>query len=147
LTAITICDHKCYHARDGRTLWQRRAANSRIVSVIGPKSVLGMATDDKTDLGESLRRKLRGVVALLQDPAATEHERANAEALKKRLEKILKQRGVPSGDWSDIVFRLGRGVKKAVRSTAPPVPTGGWTDTAFRAGRTLRQAIKKVRSD
>jgi hypothetical protein len=109
--------------------------------------VLGMATDDKAGLGEALHRKLRRVIAILEDPAATQHERANAKALKARLEKLLKQRGIPKGDWSDVAFRLGRGLKKAAKSTAPPRPKDDWTDTMFRIGRTVRRAVKKVRSD
>ena len=43
-----------------------------------------------------LRRKLKAVSAVIADPAATEHERANAAALKARLEQRLKDAGVPT---------------------------------------------------
>ena len=41
---------------------------------------------------EAIHRKLRAIAAVLLDPAATEHERANAEGLKVRLEKQLAER-------------------------------------------------------
>ena len=42
---------------------------------------------------EAIRRKLRALGAVLMDPAATENERANARALKLRLQKQLGQAG------------------------------------------------------
>jgi hypothetical protein len=95
----------------------------------------------------ALQRKLRGIVALLQDKGATQHERANAEALKARLEQRLRQAGVPEGDWTDIAFRLGRKVQELKKSTAPPAPTGEWTENAFRLGRVLGRGLKKWRAD
>jgi len=106
-----------------------------------------MKSGDTAGLGDALHRKLRRVVALLEDPAATEHERANARALKTRLEKLLRKRGTPHGDWTDVAFRLGRGLKKVATSTAPSEPKGDWTDGAFRAGRALRRSIKKISPD
>jgi hypothetical protein len=94
---------------------------------------------------EAIRRKLRAVTAMLRDPAATEHERANAEAVKARLEKQLRDRGAPKGDWTDIVFRMGRAVGKMSQPASPPSPKGDWTDQAFRLGRTLRRGIKEWR--
>ena len=44
---------------------------------------------------EAIHRKLRAIAAVLLDPAATEHERANAEALKLRLERQLRQEATP----------------------------------------------------
>jgi hypothetical protein len=44
----------------------------------------------------SVRRKLRAVAAIIGDPAATEHERVNAQAVKARLEKRLREAGVPT---------------------------------------------------
>ena len=105
-----------------------------------------MPTGDKTELGNALHRKRR-VVALLEDPAATEHERANAKALKERLERLLRKRGTPHGDWTDVAFRLGRSAKKVASLTAPPSPKGDWTDAAFRIGRVLSRAVKRVRPD
>ena len=59
-----------------------------------------MGSNDKERLDDALHRKLRRVVALLEDPAATEHERGNAEILKKRLEILFRKRGTPRGDKS-----------------------------------------------
>jgi len=92
---------------------------------------------------EAIHRKLRAIAAVLLDPAATENERANAEALKMRLEKRLGQEATSGGTWADILFRLGRGVKQIKQSTSPPSPKGDWTDNAFRLGRMFRRGFKK----
>jgi hypothetical protein len=88
----------------------------------------------------AIRRKLRALSAVLSDRAATEPERANAEGLKARLEKQLGQEATPEGNWTGIMFRLGRGVKEI---TSPPSPKGDWTDHAFRLGRMLRRGFKR----
>ena len=90
-----------------------------------------------------IRRKLRAVSALARNSGATEHERANAEALKTRLKKRLEEAGEPAGDWTDNAFRLGRRVKGLARSMAPDSPKGDWTDNAFRLGKALRRGYKK----
>ena len=95
---------------------------------------------------EALRRKLRAVTGLLRDRAATDSEKANAEALKARLEGQLKDAGAPAGDWSDTAFRLGRKVGEISRTAAPPVAKGDWTDNVFRAGRVLGRSLKKWRA-
>jgi hypothetical protein len=97
---------------------------------------------------EAIQRKLRAIAAVLLDPAATENERANAQALKLRLQKQLGQKAAatPEGTWSGMLFRLGRGVrqiKELKQSTAPPAPKGDWTDNAFRLGRIFRKGLKK----
>ena len=58
---------------------------------------------------EAIRRKLRSIAAVLLDPAATEHERANAETLKMRLEKQLRQEASPEGSF----IRTGTGSRRA----------------------------------
>jgi len=91
----------------------------------------------------AIHRKLRAVGAVFSDPAATEHEKANAERLNGRLEKQLCQEPTPDGAtgvWTGIMFRLGKGVKEM---TSSPSPTGDWTDHAFRLGRMLRNGFKK----
>jgi hypothetical protein len=103
-----------------------------------------MSARDDTRL-DVIRRKLRAVTAMLQDRAPTEHEKANAEAVKARLEKQLRDRGAPQGDWTDVVFRLGRAVRKMGQPASPPSPKGDWTDHAFRLGKTLRRGIKEWR--
>jgi hypothetical protein len=89
---------------------------------------------------EAIRRKLRALTAVLLDPAATEPERANAEGLKARLEKQLAKEATPEGTWTDIMFRLGRGVKEI---TSQPSPKDDWTDHAFRLGRMLRRGFRR----
>ena len=95
---------------------------------------------------EALHRKLQRLGALLKDPSVTEHERANAEALKTRLEARLTKAGVPKGDWTDVLFRLGRTVQEMQKTTAPPPTSSGTSRIAFRLGRGLREGLKKWRS-
>ena len=89
---------------------------------------------------EAIRRKLRALTAVFLDPAATEHEKANAKVLKRRLETQARQEATPVGTWTEIMFRLGRGVKEI---TSPTSPKGDWTDHAFRLGRMLRRGFKR----
>src|SRR5271165_2935198 len=96
---------------------------------------------------ESVRRKLRGLSAVAGDPGATEHERANAAALKRRLEQRLKDAGTPAGDWSDNAFRLGKWAKNLTKSASPAPTKGDWTDDAFRLGRALRRGYRRWSSD
>jgi hypothetical protein len=95
----------------------------------------------------SIRRKLRAVVALITDPGATEHERANAKVVKSRLERQLKEAGTPAGDWTDNAFRLGRWATMMWNSSAPASPRGDWTDNAHRLGKALRRGLKRWPSD
>jgi hypothetical protein len=102
-----------------------------------------MPISENARSAEAIRRKLRALAAVFLDPAATEHEKANAEGLKGRLEKQLGQatpEGTPDGAWTGIMFRLGRGVKEM---TSSPSPKGDWTDHAFRLGRMLRRGFKR----
>jgi len=93
---------------------------------------------------EDLRRKLRGLVAIIDDTSATEAERVTARRLKAELKAKLVQQGTPEGDWSDAVFRFGRSLRRAKAATAPPESIkGGTAKAAFRLGRALRQAAKK----
>ncbi len=96
-------------------------------------------SDNARSLG-AIHRKLRALTAVFLDPAATEAEKATAETLKARLEKRLPQEATPEVRWTDIMFRLGRGVKEM---KPMPSPSGDWTDHAFRFGRMLRRGIKK----
>jgi hypothetical protein len=103
-----------------------------------------MPTGGNARSAEAIKRKLRAIAAFLSDPAATENERANARALKFRLQKRLGQQ-VPEGTLNGILFRLGRGVKqikKINQSTTPPAPKGDWTDNVFRLGRMFRNLKK-----
>ena len=96
---------------------------------------------------EGVRRKLRAVGAVVEDRGATEHERANAEVLKARLEQRLREAGAPTGDWTDNAFRLGRWAKEIRKSSSPASPKGDWTDNAFRLGKALRRGYKRWSSE
>jgi hypothetical protein len=90
----------------------------------------------------AVRRKIRALTAVIADSGATEHEKANAEALKARLEDRLKEAGAPAGDWTDNAFRLGKWAKAAVKSATPTPPKGDWTDKAHRLGKALRRGYQ-----
>jgi hypothetical protein len=92
---------------------------------------------------EAIHRKLRNLGAVVEHAATTEHERANAKALKTALEKKLRQEGVPTGDWTDVAFRLGQMVREIKTATSPLPPISGASKIAFRLGRALRQGLKK----
>jgi hypothetical protein len=96
---------------------------------------------------EALRRKLRALGAIAGDAGATEHERANAKALKSRLERRLRETGTPAGDWTDNAFRLGRWVKETRKSAPPAAPGEDWTETAHRLGKAVRRGFKKWSSE
>jgi hypothetical protein len=103
----------------------------------------------------AIRRKIRALASVLADRATTAHERANASALKMRLEDQLKADPAttpaspatpaasagPEVVWASVMFRLGRTVRE-VRAP-PPTPKGDWTDHAFRAGKMLRRLFRK----
>src|SRR6516164_2542312 len=95
----------------------------------------------------SIRRKLRAVAAIIADPAATEHEKANAQALKARLERRLREAGAPAGDWTDNAFRLGKWAKELRQAASPASPKGDWTDNAHRLGKALRWGYKRWSSE
>jgi hypothetical protein len=95
---------------------------------------------------EAIRRKLRSLGAVVKDSAATEHERANAKALKAALERKLRQEGIPTGDWTDVAFRFGQTIREIKTTTSSPPPIDGTSNTAYRLGRALRQGLKKWRS-
>ena len=56
-----------------------------------------MPINEMAKAAAAMHRKLRAIAAVLVDPAATEHERANAEALKTRLEKAARWSRQSSG--------------------------------------------------
>jgi hypothetical protein len=96
---------------------------------------------------EAVRRKLRAITAVAEDAGATEHEKANAEALKARLEQRLREAGTPAGNWTDNAFRLGRWAKAVRSSNSPSSPKDDWTDQAHRLGRALRRSYKRWSSE
>ncbi len=95
----------------------------------------------------ALRRKLRALASVAENPGATAAEKENAQALKKILQQRLRDAGAPAGDWSDNVFRLGRWARDFRNSTAPASPKGDWTDNAHRLGKALRRGYKKWLAD
>jgi hypothetical protein len=99
-----------------------------------------MPISDSARSAEAIRRKLRALAAVFLDPAATEHEKANAKVLKGRLETQLGQKAPSQSAWPGIMHRLGRGVRE-ITSSRPA--KGDWTDYAFRLGRFIRRGIKK----
>lgn len=92
---------------------------------------------------EAIRRKLRGLVAVIADPATTEHERANATDLAVRLKAKLKQEGAPEGDWTDKIFRAGQRVRHLQQATSPMTSAPRSSRVAFRLGKALRLGLKK----
>ena len=98
-----------------------------------------MPISDNARSAEAIRRKLRALAPVFLDPAATEHEKANAKVLKRRLEAQLAQKATSEGAWTGIMFRLGRGFRE-ITSSHPA--TVDWTDHAFRLGRIFRKGKK-----
>ena len=99
-----------------------------------------MPISDNARSAQALRPKLRALAAVFLDPTATEHEKANAKMLKGRLETQLGKKPTSEGAWTEIMFRLGRGVRE-IASSRPA--KSDWTDHAFRLGRIIRREIKK----
>lgn len=93
----------------------------------------------------ALRRKLRALAAVAGDPNVTASEKANAEALKKRLEDRLRatEHRIPASDWTDQAFRLGQWAKKLRQSAPSDADSGDWTDNAHRLGKAVRRGYKK----
>jgi hypothetical protein len=91
----------------------------------------------------ALRRKLRGIASIAVDSGATASERANAEALKNRLEQRLREAGAPAGDWTDKAFRLGMWAREIQKSVSPAPTDADWTDHAHRLGKAVRRGYKK----
>ena len=92
---------------------------------------------------EAVRRKLRAVTAVVEDTSATEHERANAESVKKRLEQQLRDAGVPTGDWTDNAFQLGQWTKDIMECLSSSQPKGHRIDHLFRLGKVMRRGYKR----
>jgi hypothetical protein len=91
----------------------------------------------------AIHRKLRAIAAVLLDPAATEHEKANAASLKISLERKLEPGPTPESAWPGLMFRLGRTVREIKQSTSSSARQSDWPDHAFRLGRALRRGWKK----
>jgi hypothetical protein len=124
--------------------WNSRCRKLRAYCMVGfDDRTWQMPISENARSAAAIHRKLRALGAVFSDPAATEHEKANAERLKGRLEKQLGQEPTPDGAtgvWTGIMFRLGKGVKEI---TSSPSQKGDWTDHAFRLGRMLRNGFKR----
>jgi hypothetical protein len=95
----------------------------------------------------ALRRKLRALAAVAADRGATPAERANAAALKSRVQQRLRQAGAPEGDWTDHAFRLGRWARGVGKPTAGGSGEKDWTDQVRRLGKAFGRASRKWFSD
>jgi hypothetical protein len=96
----------------------------------------------------ALRRKLRALAAVAGDTGATAAERANAEALRNRLEDRLRAEvRQPPGDWTEHAFRLGQWAGRLRRSGSSASGDGDWTNNAYRLGKAVRRGYKKWLSD
>lgn len=92
----------------------------------------------------ALRRKLRGLAAMAEDPGAAAAEKANAAALKQRLEQRLRDAGAPAGDWTDHAFRLGRWAKSVRKPGPSTAAESDWTEQARQLGKVVRRGYKKL---
>jgi|SRR5437763_103217 len=106
-----------------------------------------MSADGVAGPVAALRRKLRAIGLLAEDSGATEAERANAAAVKIRLEQRLRETGAPAGNWTDKAFRLGQWAREIRKSTSPAATDGDWTDYARRLGKAVRRGYKKWSSE
>jgi hypothetical protein len=102
-----------------------------------------MTVRESARTAAAIHRKLRALAAVFSDPAAA---KANAERLKARLEEQLPQEPTPTEPtpgtaWTNIIFRLGQGVKQMTSS--PPSSKRDWTDYAFRLGKMFRRGLKR----
>ena len=97
----------------------------------------------------SLQRKLRALAAVVEDSGATAAEKANAAALKKRLEDRLRaaEAPAPAGGWTDNAYRLGRWARELRKSISPAVAKEDWTDNAHSLGKAVRRSYKKWFAD
>ena len=81
-----------------------------------------MPISEKARVAKAIHRKLRAIAAVLLEPAATEHERANAEALKIRLEKRLRQEVTPRGHGRTLCFGWAGRLRKLSNPHLRPLP-------------------------
>ena|SRR5947209_2117268 len=91
----------------------------------------------------ALRRKLRALASVARDAGATPPERANAAALKSRLEQRLRDAGAPAGDWTDQVFRLGRWTRGVGKPSPSAAGDSDWTEQARSLGKMVGRGYKK----
>ncbi|HEX6441444.1 MAG TPA: hypothetical protein VF007_04605 [Stellaceae bacterium] len=96
---------------------------------------------------EALRRKLRALAAVARNAGATPAERANAAALKKQIERRLRDAGAPTGGWSDHAFRLGRRLGAMRKSGVAAAGEADLTDHARRLGKAFGRAYRKWTSE
>jgi hypothetical protein len=103
-----------------------------------------MPTSESARSAAAIHRKLRALSAVFLDPAATEHEKANAKGLKGRLERQLSQEATPEGAWTGIMFRLGRGVKEITSPLTTNPQAAGQHDGQRETSRPLHASRELV---
>src|SRR5882672_10552591 len=98
---------------------------------------------------EALRRKLRGLGAVVEDPAATAPGMADAAAQKKRLEQPLREAGTRAGGRTDRASDWAAGRKEIRKFTSPPpaAADGRSTPAASANAKAARRAYKKWSSE
>jgi hypothetical protein len=98
---------------------------------------------------EALRRELRGLGAVVEDPAARAPGMADAAAQKKRLEQRLRDAGTPAGDRTDHASDRAAGRKEIRKSASPPpaAADGRRTPAASANVKAARRAYKKWSSE
>ena len=67
------------------------------------------ANKREDEVVEAIHRKLRALSAVFLDPAATEHEKANAKGLKGRLEKAAQSGSTIRGGMDGHHVSVGPG--------------------------------------
>ena len=97
-----------------------------------------MPTTDNPPSAAAIRRKLRALAAVLGDRATTQHEKANAEKIKIRLERELRA-DAPDESRTGVMYRLGRGARELTTASSA---NRNWTDHAYRLGRMFRRLVK-----
>jgi hypothetical protein len=97
---------------------------------------------------EALRRKLRGLGAVVEDPSAAPRM-ADAAAQKKRLEQGLRDARTPPGDRTDHASDWAAGRKEIRKSASPPpaAADGRRTPAASANVKAARRAYKKWSSE
>jgi hypothetical protein len=88
----------------------------------------------------AVQRKLTALKAIIEDPATSEHERANARTLMTRLEKQIPTEGAPPGPVAKVMFEMGRSARNVIEET---YQKGDLTNHAFRAGRIVGKLFKR----
>ncbi len=99
-----------------------------------------MISEKEGASSSAVQRKLAALKAILEDPATSEHERANARTLMTRLEKQIESEAETAEPLNKAMFVMGRSVRNVMNGT---FQKSDWTDHAFRAGRVVGKLFKR----